>query len=180
MDLFAILCTGPSLTLDQVQAVRGMRVIAVNNAFELAPDAEALIAQDSTWWKMYPQAKKFAGRKFSTRDLSGVEQIFPTKKLMHSTCSGVVALEYFAQVSRPDDVCLLLGADMRGTHYFGRYTNGLSNTTDERRQVHHRQFSQWRDSHPKAKVFNCTPGSALACFPMSRLEDWTTKATRAA
>lgn len=172
MELFAILCTGPSLTLDQVQAVRGMRVIAVNNAFELAPDAEALIAQDSTWWKLHPQAKKFAGRKFSTRDLSGVEQIFPTKKLMHSTCSGVVALEYFAQVSRPDDVCLLLGADMRGTHYFGKYTNGLSNTNDERREVHQRQFAGWAADHPGLKIINCTPNSALKCFPLGKLEDW--------
>ena len=138
-----------------------MRVIAVNNAFELAPDAEALIAQDSTWWKLHPQAKKFAGRKFSTRDLSGVEQIFPTKKLMHSTCSGVVALEYFAQVSRKGDVCLLLGADMRGTHYFGKYTNGLSNTTDERREVHQRQFASWAADHPGLKVINCTPNRAL-------------------
>lgn len=170
MDRFAILCTGPSLTPAQVAAVRGLRVITVNNAFELAPWAEALVAQDSTWWKVNPHAKKFAGRKFSTREMPGVEQIFPTKKLVNSTCSGVVALELAKQLGMK--VGLLLGADMHGSHYFGDYTNGLNNTTEERRKAHKRQFAEWQAANQKLSVINCTPGSALDCFPMGKLEEY--------
>ena len=72
----AILASGPSLTREQCEQVRGRcRVIAVSNqgidndvggvtvpAF--APWADALYAADAKWWKCYAdRALKFAGIK---------------------------------------------------------------------------------------------------------------------
>lgn len=165
---FCVLCTGPSLTQAVVDAVRGMRVIAVNNAYEMSPWAEALAANDMAWWKHNPQAKEFAGRKFSTNILSGVERVISSNVLTES-CSGVLGLEV-AKILGATRV-LLLGVDFHGSHYFGEYTNGLKNTTDQRRKVHARQFEAWGKANKGIEVFNCTEGSALKCFPMARLED---------
>jgi hypothetical protein len=170
--MFAVLCTGPSMSQAVVDAVRGMRVIAVNNAFELAPQAEALAANDMAWWKRNPSAREFAGRKFSTNILPDVERVISGNVLTES-CSGVLGLEVAKIIgAKPGDPILLLGVDFHGSHYFGEYTNGLKNTTDQRRKVHARQFENWAKVNKGYTVYNCTPGSALRAFPMARLEDF--------
>jgi hypothetical protein len=67
---------------------------------------------------------------------------------------------------------LLLGADFHGSHYFGEYTNGLRNTDEKRRKMHANQFAEWGKANKEIKVLNVTPGSALTCFPMARLEKY--------
>jgi hypothetical protein len=66
---------------------------------------------------------------------------------------------------------LLLGFDMKGSHFFGKYTNGLRNTTPLQRANHIKQYEQWARANKGIRVTNCTKGSALTCFPMARLED---------
>jgi hypothetical protein len=78
----AILASGPSLTREQCEFVRGKcRVIAVNNQGidtrdsttgevvpAMAPWADILYAADLKWWRHYQeQALKFAGRKVTIR-----------------------------------------------------------------------------------------------------------------
>jgi hypothetical protein len=168
--VFAILCTGPSLSQAVVDSVRGMRVIAVNNAFELSPNAEALAANDMAWWKHNPKARDFAGRKFTTNVLPGVERVISSGVLTES-CSGVLGLEVAKIIgAMPGDPIYLFGVDFHGSHYFGEYTNGLKNTTDARRKIHARQFENWAKANPRYTVFNATPGSALRAFPMARSE----------
>ena len=170
--MFAVLCTGPSMSQAVVDSVRGMRVIAVNNAYEMAPWAEALAANDMAWWKHNPKARVFAGRKFTTNVLPGVERVISSGVLTES-CSGVLGLEVAKIIgAMPGDPIYLFGVDFHGSHYFGEYTNGLKNTTDQRRKVHARQFEAWGKANKGIEVFNCTEGSALKCFPMARLEDF--------
>jgi hypothetical protein len=83
--------------------------------------------------------------------------------------SGVLALECAKRLGATR--VLLLGFDMRGTHFFGPYTNGLSNTNDSKRKIHMSQYDRWRRSNPGVTVLNCTEGSALHCFKTARLED---------
>lgn len=45
-----ILGGGPSLTPDVVSRLEGQRVVAVNNAYVLAPRADVLFWGDLTWW----------------------------------------------------------------------------------------------------------------------------------
>jgi hypothetical protein len=165
--MFAILCTGPSLTQAVVDSVRGMRVIAVNNAYEMAPWAEALAANDMAWWKHNQTARDFAGRKFTSNVLAGVERVI-SSNVQTESCSGVLGLEV-AKILGATRV-LLLGVDFHGSHYFGPYTNGLKNTDEKRRKVHARQFEAWGKANKGIEIYNCTEGSALTCFPMARLE----------
>ena len=67
-ETVAILGGGPSLTLGQCEAVReaGCRVIAINNAYELAPLAAILYFTDRHWWEWNrkdPAYRRFSGRK---------------------------------------------------------------------------------------------------------------------
>lgn len=56
------LATGPSLTAEDVEAVRGRgTVIAVNDAHLLAPWADVLYSSDRYWWKHYRGVPAFAG-----------------------------------------------------------------------------------------------------------------------
>ena len=56
---------GPSLTREDVDYCRGRAtVIAINNAHELAPWADALIASDADWWRFHKGVPSFAGLKY--------------------------------------------------------------------------------------------------------------------
>ncbi len=46
-----------------VDLCQGQHVIAVNDAFRLAPWADMLYACDDRWWKWHPEAMQFAGLK---------------------------------------------------------------------------------------------------------------------
>lgn len=72
---------------------------------------------------------------------------------------------------------LLLGYDMGSRdgrkHWHEDHPPGLNNPRET-------TFQQWRDAFTTAvpdleragvEVINCTPGSALMCFPIARLED---------
>lgn len=71
---------------------------------------------------------------------------------------------------------LLLGYDMKADgkkHWHGDHPNGLANPEDV-------LFEQWRKNFETTlpdlaragvEVINCTPGSALTCFPRMRLEE---------
>lgn len=168
MQNFAVLCTGPSLTQAAVDAVRHLRVIAVNGAYTLAPWAEVLVANDGKWWACNPEAMKFAGRKFSSQNVLGLERINPNGAIGTNTCSGVLALEVAKRLGAKR--ILLLGADFRPGHFFGDYRHPMKNTTPDRRAVHRKQFRSWRDGNAGISVLNCTPGSGLDVFVHVSLE----------
>lgn len=57
---------GPSLTSEDVAYCKGKaRVLAVKEAFLLAPWADALYAADMKWWRSYHGATDFAGLKYT-------------------------------------------------------------------------------------------------------------------
>lgn len=164
----AVLCTGPSMSAAVAESVRGMLVVAVNAAFRLAPWAAAVVANDAAWWKEHPDVQQFAGRKFSASGAAGVEVIEPRGLVPSSFCSGVAALQVAKMLGATR--ILLLGVDMAGGHYFGDYAPPLNNATPSRIEFHKRQFAAWGAWNPQIEVLNCTPRSALQCFPDSTLE----------
>jgi len=167
VNTFAVLATGPSMSQDLADKVRGRcHVIAVSDAFRLAPWADALVSQDRAWWKRYPEALEFSGRKFSTNEVAGVERILQGI-VKNGTNSGLLGMEVAKLMGAAR--ILLLGFDLRGTHYFGPHPSGLKNTTPERFKVMLRQFAKWPRNG--VEVLNCTGVSDLKCFPMARLED---------
>jgi hypothetical protein len=156
---FDLLGPGPSASARLAERLRGRRVGVVGNAFELAPWAEFLAASDRQWWDKYPEAREFAGERYSGHRMSGVQQLSGAATNWNS---GVLALAVAAHLGAT--LVRLHGFDMHGTHFFGAYSNGLTNTAPARREVHKQQFAQWARHNPHVRVVNCTPGSALRCF----------------
>lgn len=164
-----VLAPGPSMSQALADRVRGLGfVVAVGNAYELAPWADALVANDLTWWKEHPEATKFTGRKFCTKTLSGTER-HRGKGVSSDANSGMLGIDVAVEVFKASPV-YLLGFDFHGTHFFGPYKNGCSNTSPTSREKHKRQMKSWRMLHPRANVVNCTPGSALKVFPVGELD----------
>lgn len=119
-----------------------------------------MVAADRGWWLKHPEAFPFEARKFcSFPNVIGTEHT----GLPPETNSGVAALEVAKRLGAKS--IRLYGFDMHGTHFFGSYTNGLRNTSDLRRTVMLAQFSDWTRANRHVEVINCTPGSAIQCFP---------------
>lgn len=178
-----VLATGPSMGPQVAQAASRSRqpVLVVNDAFRLAPDAALLYAADTSWWRANPDARQFAGLKLCADDTlpgADVYTLRHTGKLGFDAdprCirsggnSGYQAVHVAVQAGAAR--ILLCGFDMHGTHYFGRHDKGdLQNTPPEK-------FALWRarfaalNGHG-AEIINCTPGSALACFPRGDVRDY--------
>lgn len=171
MSVWVVLATGESMSQAIADSVRGRcRVVAVSDAFRLAPWADAMVSNDSAWWAKNLDAMKiFTGRKFcgAQTKMSGLEYIKPTGGFSFGINSGLQGMRVVTIVDPHASKILLSGFDMRGTHYFGLHPKPLRNTTPHRFEVHRRQFKLWRG----CKVINCTPSSSLKCFPMGSLEE---------
>jgi hypothetical protein len=152
-------------------SVRHLPTIVVSDSHELRPDAIALVSNDTTWWRCNPMAKHFAGRKFSTNHIPGVELVKRSGLLGRESNSGVVSL-YVALEIFGFTKTLLLGFDCHGTHYFGPHKEPLRNTTPQRFEVFKRQFhGLGKLFKGRAEIINCTPNSALECFPKMTLAE---------
>ena len=160
---FAVIATGPSLTLEQVMRVRHLPTVVVSDAYALAPWAAALVSADRAWWRHH--RPEFAGRKFCALPVDG----YDTERLEGlpmGTNSGLWAMHVAVMLGATS--MLLLGFDMGGTHYFGPHPEGLKNTKPHRFEQFKRQFANYR---PRGvEVVNCTPGSALKCYRMASLD----------
>lgn len=166
MTTWALLAPGPSASAELAESIRHLPTGAVSNAYQLAPWAQFVAASDAAWWRKYPEAMKFPER-YAMAPVGGVERVWSQ---FGAPCnSGVLALEVVKMKGAKR--VILLGFDMRGDHFFGRYTNGLTNTSPDRRRAHLRQYEAWAKANPDIEVINCTEGSALTCFPMARIED---------
>lgn len=151
------------MSQEVADSVRGKcKVIAVSDAYRLAPWADALVSSDRGWWRIHNP--EFQGLKFSGVPVEGVTRV---EGIVGGSNSGLIALK--VAVSMGAKKILMLGYDMAGSHFFGQHPEPLRNTKPIRYEVFKKQFSQYR---PKGvEIINCTPGSALTCYPMAKLED---------
>lgn len=168
----------------------------MSDAYRLLPEAEILYSCDRAWWLTHNGCPDFAGARWSThsepdnpkRDLAwrfGLHVIEGRVSTEHSgfslepsfirygANSGFQAINLaILRYGRPLTV-LLVGFDMQSNgkrHFFGDHPEGLSNAGDFRRFIPF--FRRAAKLLPKdIEIVNCTPGSALTCFPMARLED---------
>ncbi len=187
----ACLGGGPSLTQADVDRLRGrVRVIAVNDAWRLAPWADVLYACDWRWWVKHRGVPGFAGMKVSLSNSLGHLGGYPEIKLVENT--GIDGLErrrsglrtgrnggYQAinlAVHLGARRILLLGYDMKAaadgrTHWFGDHADwptraSIYGTT----MLPHFPGLATALQEGGVDVVNCTPGSALTVFPMADLE----------
>jgi hypothetical protein len=150
---------------EKAMRVQHLPCVAVGNAYAIAPWAKALVACDKTWWENHPEARAFPGEKWCAyAGGAGVQRIPPKDGINTNTNSGLLGLHY-AIVRGEAKRVLLLGIDMQGSHYFGRYTNGCVNTEPSRFTFFLKQFADYQPRIPAGvTVINCSPQSALEIF----------------
>lgn len=173
--------TGPSLTQQDVDHVRGKaKVIAVNDAYRLAPWADALYACDAKWWNWHKGAPSFAGLKFGlqmgARHWPGVQIVGKTGShgiewrrvgIRTGNNSGYQAINLAIHLGAKR--ILLLGYDMSGTHFFGRHRDGSLPPFAVCLKAFATMVPDLK-AHD-VSVINCTRKTALKSFPLQRLEE---------
>jgi hypothetical protein len=169
----AIFGTGPSLKQVMCDEVSHLPCVCVNDAFRMAPWGDVLYAADVEWWQRNPDAYNFDGLKVtcmaSMKDKrvnvlqqGGLEGFDP--RLTHIKTGGNSGYQaiHFAIHAKAKRI-LLYGFDMHGDHFFGKHKPPLRNTAAE-------HYDGWIARFPAlmgrgSEIINCTPGSALKCFP---------------
>ena len=170
---------GPSLTQEDVEAVRGRvdAVIAINDAYRLAPWADVLYACDERWWTWHKGVKSFAGLKYSLQKSSlkwrGVQVLQNTgpiglerkpNGLKTGKNSGYQAMNLAFHLGAKR--ILLLGYDMQvaigKSHWFGSHPGGGPPPVQSFRGM----FRQIVGPLEKegVSVVNCSRETALDCF----------------
>lgn len=160
----------------------GVPAVVVNRTHELAPWADLLVGNDSVWWTLSENeaALRFAGIKvccgeraaravMSLRN-TGPDGFDPDPACVRTGGNGGYTALHIATHARAARA-LLCGFDMRGAHWHAPHR--LKNPTAK-------TFERWiiRFEAVAAKlaargleVLNCTPGSALKCFPFVPLDE---------
>ncbi len=186
----AVVCiaSGPSLTTEDVNAVRGHVAIVINDAIQLAPWAQVLYSSDSLWWERHKGAPKFAGLRYKVSASpfrleksrwSGVTMLhntgekgvdFTADSLRTGKNSGSAAINLAVHLGAKR--ILLLGYDMgpyQGRHHF----------CDPAPMQHRSPYEMFRKfmatmvqplQDAGIEVLNCTRRTNLECFPLVPLE----------
>jgi hypothetical protein len=175
----ALLGGGSSLTLQQIEHVRGRcRVIAINRAYRLMPEADWLHAADKWWWEEHPDALVFQGIKTTCQ--AGVDRrvifIRPSgiwgfehdpSRVRTGLCSGYQAIQ-FAVRSGATRV-LLLGYD----GHRGNWHEGYNRPTvpyEGHCVVEYRKLAPYLAAKG-VEMLNCSPRSIYDAFPIVNLSD---------
>lgn len=168
VDRVAIMAPGPSLTYKTASQVdhNFRNKIAVSNAFSRCRDPMAIVSTDAAWWDRYlpdtMDCDRYMGKQL--RDVPGVTKFGHRSDIN----SGALAILIASQLYDARSI-YLFGFDMHdknGAHFFGDHTDGLRNTPAHRWGHFQVQFQDVRVKCDLlgVRVYNCTPGSALACF----------------
>ena len=164
------------------------RVIAIKKNIELVPWADVVYGCDGPWWISVNGLPDFRGLKvcYEKNNLSLFPEIrrigieVPTDRLLFEKIgkvgsggnSGFQALNLALQWGAKDIILIVF--DMTGPHWYGKNRWTGANNPDES------NFRRWRDAFGVAskqchqmgvKVVNCSPVSALACFPKMSLTE---------
>lgn len=177
---------GPSLTQADVDYCRGKAtIIAINDAYKLAPWADALYACDAKWWQFYDGVPEFAGLKYALEGHArgpgvtvlpmGCQFGLRDGLIQHGKNGGYQAIQVAMHMGATR--VLLLGYDMQkapngAEHWFGSHPPGVRKKD--------MAFQEWLDSFAtiveplKAagiSVVNCSRRTALTVFPQMTIEE---------
>lgn len=190
-----ILASGPSLTAEIAEKVRGRHVIAVNTSCMLAPWAEVLYFTDSGWFDqrrelvanwpgLVVSMSRAAKREMPDKvkrvkgagDPSFRPEAFPplgSPYIQQGRSSGHTAVSLAIALGSTQPV--LLGFDMRVVdgreHHHSEYTGPRDLSIYAGEFVP--GFDGWNAAALKSSVqiLNATPGSAVTEFPFVELDD---------
>lgn len=169
------------------------RVIAINDAYKLAPWADVLYSSDRRWFPHYHGVPEFTGMKYGIGSTVGKDNPFhglPAITVLKNTGPEGVELEpsglrsgsnsgYAAinlAVHFGASRILLLGYNLNQhggrLHFFGNHPPGLPNQPWLLQNFKARFHSLVAPLQALGvEVINCTPHSSLDAFPMADLRD---------
>jgi hypothetical protein len=179
MKISICIATGGSLTQEQVDFVRGKgKVYVVSDAYRLASWADVLYSCDYDWWDYHQpdfSGEKWtvcprASEKYNLSRLELVKSVWSDKQgaVAGGGNSGFQCLN-MAVLDGADRI-VLLGYDFHArqkAHFFGDHPHPLLRNTT---------FDSWIERmhqaapHIKTQVINCSPYSAIDCFPKVPLQ----------
>lgn len=186
-ETVAILASGESMSAAVAETVHGRcKTIVINNTWELAPWADMLYGADASWWEKYhPYTRRFSGLKVTASEVkfpdvlqlrysgkTGEDGFDPDPAFVRKGGNGGFQTIHIAAHAGAKRI-LLCGYDMHGGHWHGRHTWPLREHGDG-------IFLEWIRRmgslvQPLAErgieIINCTPGSALKCWPFMPLEE---------
>lgn len=184
-----IMASGPSLTRDVAERVRGRRTIVINSSYPLAPWADILFFTDNSWFVNHKadvmawpgevmtlsrHAKRDAPERVKRLQGETRPQGFPhvgAAVVRQGTSSGHSAIGLAVALGAAEIV--LLGYDMRVVdgreHHHTEYLQPDGSNKRDMSIYPHRflpGFEHWNAQALAAgvKVWNATPGSALTEF----------------
>lgn len=174
----ACLASGPSLTQEDCDAVRGIPTVVTNTSFRLAPWADILFGFDSKWWRQYlPEVREvFKGRLLCNSQIAsnlGVETTYASTWFRGFGNSGACAISL--AVGAGATRIVLLGFDcgfgLSGQkHWHGDHPAGFTNCASIAKWP--KQFDQVAE-YARSKgvhVVNASRQTILRCFEQQTLE----------
>ena len=191
----AVLLGGGTQDPEVVDSIRGKaHVIAINDAYKLAPWADILYGCDAKWWNW--TKPEFSGQKVALKWNAMKGEYFPGyDSISHSGifamgATGLEGLElapvglrtgansgYQAinlAVHMGATRILLLGYDMQptenGSHWFGEHPDGVEPSYDN--MLMHFPSLVKPLKEKGVEVINCTHNTALGVFPRGKIEEF--------
>lgn len=187
-----IVASGPSVTQGDVDRLKGRKVIVINSSYTVAPWADILFFGDCRWWMVHRDAalKLFRGRIVTSSRSApevpkGMPRLLrldkvepevglsrdPRKVAMKRTSlQAAINLAVHLGVSR----IVLLGADGKPsadgrTHHHAPHQWPVR---PENWEEQAKQLALTRKPLKKLRIgiVNCSPGTALTCFPTATLD----------
>lgn len=181
----AVMASGSSMSQAAADCVQHLPRVTVNSTFRLARDADVIYAGDAKWWNANADALACPGIKAAIEIRPGIvpADLPADVVVLRNTGrdgydaaggmrtldnSGAVALQ-IAVHARAARV-LLLGFDYRGEHWHGPHAKALGNPDAPYLRKCVARFRALARGIP-VEVLNCSPDSALDCFPKVTIED---------
>jgi hypothetical protein len=187
---------GPSVLGQDVERLRGRRVIAINSSFERVPFADILFFGDLRWWQEYRHSlEAFAGQlvtaRFTPCEIKNADRpiltlerqnppglaTLPTRVVFRRT-SYAATINLAVHLGARSIVALGLdgGPDKQGrTHHHAPYPDNWSRLRQPRAKWSEQaaEFASLVEPLRQRGVVvrNASPGSALKLWPIVRLEE---------
>ena len=167
-----VVASGPSLTQNDVNLIKGRRTIVTNTTFRMVPTADALFFHDVKWYNTYrDELKTFGGYKVTISTATGNDVIRLRKTAFGNSGTGAIALAIHCGCKK----IILLGADGQHTnkkaHWHGDHPKPLGNA---------RSWRKWAKQYEKVAelaknsgvlVLNASKNTIIDCFQKVKLED---------
>jgi hypothetical protein len=187
VETFVCIAGGPSLAVEDVAFCQGRaRVIAVNDAYRLAPWADVLYAHDTKWWMHHGGVPSFQGLKYSAEMDSpelGVRYVGRGDKrglstdpsvIHHGGNSGYQAVNLAVHLGAKR-ICLL-GYDMQladdgREHWFGSHPKPVRGGLPLSQFISDFGSIEAPLQALGIEVVNCSRHTALHCFPRMTIEE---------